>query len=315
VTKSNELGILNRGDHAEITVFEHLKNEYAQNIVDICPVGALTSKDFRFKQRVWFLEDVHTTCIGCEVGCSVKVSQNKNGAYRVKPVFDSEVNGHWMCDDGRNIYKHVSGPTRLASMMENRNNLFMPTNEETVLNKVKGKKFKFILTTALTNEEYETFFTNIKGSSAQVGLYTLPTVGAEFDGVLKRGDKNANLKGAKKAFSKFGFDASSTALDQILNNLSSEDVLAVVVPEILYSEDHFNTLINKISKAQIKVALTPGENLNTLRAFDYLLPVPTFLEKNGTITNFKELNRTLNSGLSYGDISKDISYYAKWVNL
>jgi NADH-quinone oxidoreductase subunit G len=315
VTKSNELGILNRGDHAEITVFEHLKNEYAQNIVDICPVGALTSKDFRFKQRVWFLEDVHTTCIGCEVGCSVKVSQNKNGAYRVKPVFDSEVNGHWMCDDGRNIYKHVSGPTRLSSMMENRNGLFMPSNEETVLKMVKGKKFKFILTTALTNEEYETFFSNIKGSNAQVGLYTLPNVGEEFDGVLKRGDKNANLKGAKKAFSKFGFDASSAGLDQILNNLSSDDVLAVVVPEILYSEDHFNTLINKISKAQVKVALTPGENLNTLRVFDYLLPVPTFLEKNGTITNFKELNRTLNSGLSYGDISKDISYYAKWVNL
>ena len=140
VTGTYELGILNRGDHAEITVNENLKNDYAQNLVDICPVGALTSKDFRFKQRVWFLEDVKTTCIGCEVGCSVKVSQNKNGSYRVKPVFDEAVNGHWMCDDGRNIYKHVSSPTRLQNASENMNGLFVPANEEVVVESVKGKK-------------------------------------------------------------------------------------------------------------------------------------------------------------------------------
>lgn len=315
VTKTNELGILNRGDHAEITVNEQLKNDYAQNLVDICPVGALTSKDFRFKQRVWFLKDVHTTCIGCETGCSVKVSQNKNGSYRVKPVYDHEVNGHWMCDDGRNIYKHVSSPTRLQNASENINGLFVPVDELGVQEKVKGHKAKYILSTSLTVEEYDKFFASIKGSKAEVALYTLPNVGADFDGILKRGNKNANLKGATAAFSKAGFDSSEAVLDKLLNSLSSKDAVFVVIPEILYNEDHFNTLIKKIEKAGVKIALTPGETLSTLRAFNYLLPVPSFLEKEGEIVNFQGVSRKLHAGQTFGEISKDVSYYGKWVNV
>jgi NADH-quinone oxidoreductase subunit G len=315
VTKTNELGILNRGDHAEITVLSELKNDYAQNVVDICPVGALTSKDFRFKQRVWFLEEVFTTCIGCETGCSVKVSQNKNGSYRVKPVFDSEVNGHWMCDDGRNIYKHVSGPTRLADAMENLNGLFMPTTFKKVEESTKNKKFKFVLSTGLTNEEYESFFKTIKNSKAEVALYTLPTAGEAFDGILKRGDKNPNLRGAMAAMNANGFDGSEAGLDKLLNNLSGNDAVVVVVPEIIYNEDHFKTLISKVSKAGLKIALTPGETMSALRGFDYLLPVPSFLEKEGTITNYKDMKRNLAKGLSYGNISHDLSAYAKWVNV
>ncbi len=315
VTKTNELGILNRGDHAEITVNENLKNDYAQNLVDICPVGALTSKDFRFKQRVWFLEEVHTTCIGCETGCSVKVSQNKNGSYRVKPVFDDAVNKHWMCDDGRSIYKHVSSPTRLQNASENLNGLFVPADESAILEVVKGKKAKFILSTSLTNEEYAKFFASIKGSKAEVALYTLPTLGAEFDGILKRGDKNANLRGAKSAFEAAGLDHSQAGLDKLLGSISSSDVVYVVVPEILYNEDHFNTLLKKIEKAATRIALTPGETLSTMKTFNYLLPVPSFLEKEGEIVNFQGLNRKLAAGLSYGETTKDVSYYGKWVNL
>lgn len=315
VTKTNELGILNRGDHAEITVNENLKNDYAQNLVDICPVGALTSKDFRFKQRVWFLEEVFTTCIGCETGCSVKVSQNKNGSYRVKPVFDEAVNGHWMCDDGRQIYKHVSSPTRLQNASENMNGLFVPADELKIVEMVKGKKSKFILSTSLTNQEYANFFASIKGSNSEVALYTLPKEGADFDGILRRGDKNANLRGAEAAFKLAGFDSTQAGLDKVLNSVGSSDVVYVVVPEILYNEDHFNTLLKKIEKASTRIALTPGETLSSMKVFNYLLPVPSFLEKEGDIVNFQGSARKLNAGLSYGETTKDISYYGKWVNV
>lgn len=315
VTNTYELGILNRGDHAEITVNENLKNDYAQNLVDICPVGALTSKDFRFKQRVWFLDEVQTTCIGCETGCSVKVSQNKNGSYRVKPVYDHDVNGHWMCDDGRNIYKHVSSPTRLKNASENMNGLFVPVDEANVQATVKGKSAKYILNTGLTVEEYANFFKTIKGSKAEVALYTLPNEGVEFDGILRRGNKNPNLKGAIAAFMAAGFDHSQAGLDKILNNISSSDAVYVVVPEILYNEDHFNTLIKKVEKASVRIALTPGETLSTLRAFNFLLPVPSFLEKTGEILNYQGTARKLRAGISYGETSKDVSYYGKWVNV
>jgi NADH-quinone oxidoreductase subunit G len=315
VTKTNEMGILNRGDHAEITVHGSLKNDYAQNLVDICPVGALTSKDFRFKQRVWFLEEVYTTCIGCETGCSVKVSQNKNGSYRVKPVYDESVNGHWMCDDGRSIYKHVSSPTRLKNASENMNGLFVPADELKIVESVKGKKAKYILSTGLTNEEYARFFDSIKGSNAEVALYTLPKLGPDFDGILRRADKNPNLRGAVAAFTKAGMDHSQEGLDKILNSVGSSDVVYVVVPEILYNEDHFNTLLTKIEKAATRIALTPGETLSSMRVFNYLLPVPSFLEKEGAIVNFQGATRQLNAGLSYGETTKDVSYYGKWVNV
>lgn len=315
VTKTNEMGILNRGDHAEITVNHNLNNKYAQNLVDICPVGALTSKDFRFKQRVWFLEEVYTTCIGCETGCSVKVSENKNGAFRVKPVYDHEVNGHWMCDDGRNIYKHVSGATRLFGALENNNGLFLPVEESKAHTAVKGKNAKYILSTGLTNQEYEKFFNAIKGSKAQVALYTLPNQGEEFDGLLVRGDKNPNLRGAKAAFLQAGFDPSQEGLEKVLNTLSSEDAIYVVVPEVLHHQDHFITLLSKIDKAGVKLALTHGETLSAMRVFNYLLPIPTFLEKNGEITNFQGKARTLRAGENFGETSKDVSYYARWVNV
>ena len=162
VTKTHELGIVNRGDHAEISVQKELHNDYAQNLVDICPVGALTSKDFRFKQRVWFLEDVESTCIGCETGCSVKISQNKSGAYRVRPIVDSEVNGFWMCDDGRKIYKHLSTPGRLVGPMVFKNSMFLPVAESEIKEKIKSKNIKFILSAGLSNEEYQSFFKEFK---------------------------------------------------------------------------------------------------------------------------------------------------------
>lgn len=314
VTKSYELGILNRGDHAEITVNENLKNDYAQNLVDICPVGALTSKDFRFQQRVWFLEDVYTTCIGCETGCSVRVSQNKTGTYRVKPVEDQAVNGFWMCDDGREIYKHVSSAMRLASSLENMHGLFVPAEDAHVQAKIQGKKTKFILSAGLTNEEYEMFFSRFKGKKEDVALYALPKMGAEFDGILKRADKNANLRGAQKAFEKHGFDHSAAQLDKVLNSLSSNEAVFVVIPELIYDLDNFKTLLSKVEKAGIKIALTHGESLHELRIFNYLLPIPTFLEKDGTIVNYNNMERKLKAGLSYGDTTKDVAYYAGWGN-
>src|SRR6218665_695568 len=100
----------------------------------------------------------------------------------------------------------------------------------------------------------------------------------------------------------------------MLNSISGSDVVYVVVPEILYNEDHFNTLLTKEEKAGTKIALTPGETLSSMRVFNYLLPVPSFLEKEGEIVNYQGKNRKLNAGLSYGETTKDVSYYGKWVN-
>jgi NADH-quinone oxidoreductase subunit G len=106
---TGELGVVNRGDDSMIETFpgERLENPYSMNVADICPVGALTTKDFRFKIRVWFLEDVPGVCTGCANGCNVHLGVANNKVYRYVPRRNDAVNETWICDAGRLTYKEI----------------------------------------------------------------------------------------------------------------------------------------------------------------------------------------------------------------
>lgn len=124
VTGTGELGIFHRGDRSEIGLFPGtvLDNPYSGNVVDICPVGALTDRDFRFQVRVWYLERAKSICPGCARGCNIEVHTNTRRTHhaggrrvvRLKPRFNPEVNRWWMCDFGRYGFGDVEGPTRLT---------------------------------------------------------------------------------------------------------------------------------------------------------------------------------------------------------
>jgi NADH-quinone oxidoreductase subunit G len=116
VTGTRELGIFNRGDRAEIGIVpgRELDNNYSLNTVDICPVGALTSRDFRFKQRVWLLRSTPSVCPGCATGCNVHLDHNAGRVWRLRPRRNDEVNKEWMCDLGRMTYKTLRAEDRLT---------------------------------------------------------------------------------------------------------------------------------------------------------------------------------------------------------
>ncbi len=116
VTGTGELGIFNRGNRAEIGTAPgvELDNNYSLNTVDICPVGALTSRDFRFQKRVWMLKAAESICPGCATGCNVRLDYEAGRIYRLKPRYNPEVNGRWMCDRGRMAYKPVHEDSRLS---------------------------------------------------------------------------------------------------------------------------------------------------------------------------------------------------------
>ena len=117
VTRTGELGIFNRGDRAEIGVApgRQLDNAYSLNTVDICPVGALTSLDFRFRKRVWLLRSTPSICHGCATGCNVRVDHEAGTVYRLKPRRNPAVNGSWMCDEGRDTYRELHVASRLSA--------------------------------------------------------------------------------------------------------------------------------------------------------------------------------------------------------
>jgi NADH-quinone oxidoreductase subunit G len=115
VSGEAELQVINRGEHAEIDIFPGapLENKLAGNVVDLCPVGALGSKDFLYKQRVWYLKDTDSVCPNCSTGCSIHLDTNKDIVYRLRPRENPQAQGWFMCDEGRYGYHYVNAKERL----------------------------------------------------------------------------------------------------------------------------------------------------------------------------------------------------------
>ena len=109
IVGDDALGIVNRGSYNTISTYpgESFNNNYTLNTVDICPVGALTSNDFRFQMRVWFLKETKSICTDCGSGCNVLIGSRENKMYRYEPRQNDAVNGHWTVS-----YTHLTLPTK-----------------------------------------------------------------------------------------------------------------------------------------------------------------------------------------------------------
>lgn len=323
VSKTSELGIFNRGDRAEIGTFagKPLKNNYSLNTVDICPVGALTSKDFRFRQRVWLLKEHETICTGCSTGCSTKVSYNKEGLFRVKPVQNDNVNGHWMCDVGRDVYKFVNKSSRLLDAkvtgQDGKSEWLMP---EHLAKKIgaglaaQGKSVALVLTGQHTCEEYDAligYFKNTLGSDRVFHWLNNPEQINDFDGLLLRGDRNPNTAGLKEAFVKYGIN---TNWKELADGLSNGSITTVVVagPENQAFFPDFKAKVVELAKAPKLIWMTAGQNpeLESLKGDVTLLPLKTYIEKDGTYVNYKGDRQVVHKGLTIVPHALSLSEFA-----
>ncbi len=117
IAGTGELGFFQRGARTEIGVFpgKPLDNDLSTCVVDICPVGALTSTRFRFAERVWYLDKKPSLCTGCDVGCNITLEHRKGEVRRYKPRFNPEVNDYWMCDFGRASHERYQQQPRLLN--------------------------------------------------------------------------------------------------------------------------------------------------------------------------------------------------------
>jgi NADH-quinone oxidoreductase subunit G len=312
VSKTNELGIFERGDRSEIGTFngKPLNNKYSLNTVDICPVGALTSKDFRFRQRVWYLKEVDTVCPGCSTGCSVKVYYNEEGLWRVRPRHNPEVNGYWMCDEGRDTYKYTNRKERLLQAQV--------TDKGTthVLDKVEaarrlGTQVKswaqagadsvaVVITGQYTVEEYDAFLGLLGKEWGVKNVYhwlNNPENVEDFDGLLLRGDKNPNTKGLLAALDKFGLVKTWEDLE---TRLASGKVKALIVagpenpavyPDLARKIQLFGRAANLVWLA----SFTHPE-LAKLAGPLWQIPVKTYFEKDGTFINFQGKAQRIHQG-------------------
>lgn len=321
ITKTNELGIFNRGDRSEIGTFKDkpLNNKYSVNTVDICPVGALTSKDFRFKQRVWFLKDKPSVCNGCSAGCNVDVYFNKEGVWRVKPRYNPEVNGYWMCDDGRDIYQHVnrvhtevSGERGEKDVKKSISRLIQATHRMNgkseymqtgfAVQKVKEQlsaskkgEVALVLTGQQTVEEYEAIVGYFAKNFSTQDIYhwqNNPQNWNEFDGLLIRGDKNPNTKGLLTVLEKNGGKSTEWKTD-----LGNYKTVVVVAPENISVYPDIAAKVELLKKAQTVIWLSSSssQELQALSSETWQIPLKTFAEKSGTFVNHAGLAQEFNA--------------------
>ena len=210
VSKTHELGIFGRGSTEEIGLAPGatLDNAYSGNVVDLCPVGALTDREFRFKSRPWFLKETATLCGGCAMGCNVVLDTNTNPynkvgqdrAYRLFPRENPAVNQYWMCDEGRYTYKSIDAGRRSRALLRGveAEPAAALAAAAAALGACVGAKTAFLLHPALTNEELAAF--GWLAASLGVGQVSL---GADLltpgraDGYLIQAERFPNGRGAK----------------------------------------------------------------------------------------------------------------------
>ena len=296
ITKTHDFGIFDRGDHAKIDIYpgKELDNKYSGNVADICPVGALTDKDFRFKMRVWYLGSQDSVCPSCSRGCNIKVEYEKSRPYhtknervmRLKPRENTEVNQWWMCDEGRYDYKSID-QNRIKEIKSSKAGTgWKQALEETaqILRKASPDNWALVASPQNTNEELHLikrlFMDTLKWKQA---AFKAPGQDGYEDNFLIKKDKNPNTSGAS----------------QILNLGASEDMTALVEKakggelEGLFIFNHdlakiFGAETLKVIRQKVKTIIYQGTNHNATSAVaDIVLPAVTYAEKEGTFTNFE----------------------------
>jgi NADH-quinone oxidoreductase subunit G len=193
ISGTAELMVTSRGHHEEIDVFpgRPLENKLAGNVVDLCPVGALGSKDFLYKQRVWYLKTADGVCSRCSTGCSVHVDQNKDIVYRLRPRVNPLAQGHFMCDEGRYGYHFANSGERFVRPVVKADGRFKPAPWSAVTPQLRQeladaaranpRGFAAVLSPFLTAEEAFLLGTFFKGLSPDVRLVLgpIPVVGED----------------------------------------------------------------------------------------------------------------------------------------
>jgi NADH-quinone oxidoreductase subunit G len=305
VTGTGELGVFERGVKAEIGIDEGtaIANNYSGNLVDICPVGAITDGDFRFKTRAWFLEKGRSICPRCSRGCNIVVQSvcgyplpgNQRRVYRFVPAENPDVNGYWICDFGRYGYHDIEdnrwnviavnrgGPPE--GKAPNWDNILKGLAAEirVLADAGRASRLAVILTSFLTNEELG-ICRKLFSDGLGVGkiFFADPKPG-QADGILLTEDKAPNGRGALAV----GFTLALPDLEELSR---SADVLLVFGPHLLehFSQEEAASAFDKIGRKYLLAAHRSG--LDALA--DIVLPTAVPAEKSGSFTNVNGLTQS-----------------------
>lgn len=290
----HQLQFVNRGDRTTIETFpgESLDNPYSMNVVDICPVGALTNRDFRFKARVWEMSFTESVCNGCARGCNIEIGVRNNEILRLTPRKNDAVNSNWMCDHGRiGTWKHINAEDRISNPMVRKGGQLVDVGWDEALAKVAGElkafskgEIAFIGSAYASNEDnfvFARFAREVIGSKHIDRLRHI--VEGDQDELLIRADKTPNDMGAAL----MGIVPGEGGLDinGIISGIREGKIKA------LYALDDDIAQHPELEKVLYKLeffAIHASNSNKSTRLADVVLACSTYAERNGTITNFQK---------------------------
>lgn len=292
IAKQPVLTFTQRGDHVVLTTFPgtQLDNPYSMNVIELCPVGALTSRDFRFKARVWEMSSTESVCFGCARGCNTNIWVRNNEILRITPRHNEDVNSYWMCDAGRlTTFKFVNSRERLNGPMIRKDGTLVNVGwDEAIATAVSElKTFKKgeiagIASPYATNEDNYVFVRLMRDviGTKNIAMLDHITPGDEDD-FLIRADKTPNSRGAREVGvgTTGGLD-----LEGILNGIAQGTIKALYVLEDDIAADP--RIAALLPNLDLLIVHSPLMN-ETVKLADVVFSCATYAEKHGTFTNFQ----------------------------
>ena len=299
------LGFTERGSFTTLAVHpgKRLENNYSLNTVDICPVGALTSNDFRFQQRVWFLNEVNSICTGCGRGCNMEIGARGNTVYRQTPRENNDVNSTWMCDQGRLDFHFLSSELRLTDPLLKVGGKHQTATWKKAIQAVaaglagmKGEEIAIIASARMTNEEL--FF--VKHLARTLGTENVDVIqrtgGA--DNYLRADDLNPNSNGVRQIL---GIEP-GTRMAVITELMSSGRLRAVIaLGENLLKVGFERRDLEKVSfLVSLHILANASAELSHV-----VLPGSAYAEKRGSMINVTGRLQRLNKAVTAPGNARD----------
>ncbi len=235
IADDDVLGFTDRGSHTVLTTHpgKELANNYSLNTADICPVGALTSNDFRFQMRVWFLKETKSICTSCGRGCNTTIGSRENTVHRQTPRENGEVNSTWMCDYGRLNFHYLSSEARLHDPMiqndqgQHRIASWSEAHQLAAasLKAVEPSQIALIASARMTNEELFMVRRLSRALALEVDQIDVVPRSQEGDDLLVSKDGNPNSRGAQLTL---GLDKPGSRLEAIRQGIARGEIRAVL---------------------------------------------------------------------------------------
>lgn len=291
VTKTSELGMINRGDQSVIAVSpgRELNNALSGSVVDLCPVGALTHRKWRFNTRIWFTQQTESVCPGCSTGCNVKVAARDGEVVQVKARRNDSVNKEWLCDEGRYGFDRFLPKSRVLQALGNKGGISANSSVSEAINALKGqlKTLTVLASPELLLEEYY-ILRQLMLRASSVGRAVISYRNralSQVEEILVSPDYSANFRGAQ--LTGLVGELPDSEYQDVLGKIRRKEIENILIlgDRAIDARDLDEALLEGLQAAKVSVSVLTNAESPLAKVSSFVIPGRGILEKSGLLLN------------------------------